>query len=120
MCSSRDTVDGNPSVAIHLVHEHQVNVVTEIVLIVKGLIKQKVMYVAKLPEQSVHAAHFEKPFCTFLELPEFYENDNGKRDRLTSEQIGLTQVLIEDCIVQAHDSRTIDKCVVLFIWTTLQ
>lgn len=38
-------------------------------LIVEGEVRQKVEYVADEPTQSVHAAHFNVPFSTFIVLP---------------------------------------------------
>lgn len=38
-------------------------------LVVEGVIAQKVEYVADEPTQSVHAAHFNMPFSTFIVLP---------------------------------------------------
>lgn len=39
-------------------------------LIIEGVLNQKIEYVALLPEQSVHSAHFSVPFSTFIILPE--------------------------------------------------
>lgn len=39
-------------------------------IVVEGVIKQKVQYVADEPEQSVHAAHVDIPFSTFIVLPD--------------------------------------------------
>lgn len=44
-------------------------VLTGFKLIVEGIVRQKVEYVADCPEQAVHAAHFEIPFSTFIILP---------------------------------------------------
>jgi hypothetical protein len=41
-------------------------------LIVEGEVRQKVEYVADEPTQSVHAAHFNMPFSTFIVLPSTY------------------------------------------------
>jgi len=37
--------------------------------VVEGVITQKIQYVADEPEQSVHAAHIDIPFSTFIVLP---------------------------------------------------
>ena len=37
-------------------------------LIIEGLLRQKVMYVADVPEQTVHTAHFDIPFSAFIIL----------------------------------------------------
>lgn len=42
-------------------------------LIVEGEVRQKVEYVADEPTQSVHAAHFNMPFSTFIVLPATYQ-----------------------------------------------
>lgn len=35
-------------------------------LIIEGLLKQKVVYTAAVPEQTLHSAHFEIPFSVFI------------------------------------------------------
>lgn len=39
-------------------------------IIVEGELKQKIQYVANEPTQTVHAAHFNLPFSTYIVLPE--------------------------------------------------
>ena len=41
-------------------------------LIVEGVLKQKIQYVADEQRQGVHSAHYSIPFSTFLVLPEHY------------------------------------------------
>jgi hypothetical protein len=41
-------------------------------LIVEGVLKQKIQYVADEAKQGVHSAHYTIPFSTFLVLPENY------------------------------------------------
>lgn len=41
-------------------------------LVVEGEVMQKIEYVADEPTQSVHAAHFNVPFSTFIVLPSDY------------------------------------------------
>ncbi len=38
-------------------------------LIIEGIIKQKVFYIADVLEQSLHAVHFAVPFFTFIVIP---------------------------------------------------
>lgn len=47
-------------------------ILTGFKLIVEGEVRQKVEYVADEPTQSVHAAHFNIPFSTFIVLPATY------------------------------------------------
>ncbi|QHE54121.1 SPOCS domain-containing protein [Pontibacillus sp. HMF3514] len=42
-------------------------------LIVEGKLKQIITYIADVPQQTVHSAHFDVPFSTFLVLPENYQ-----------------------------------------------
>ena len=35
-------------------------------LIIEGLLKQKIVYTAAVPEQTLHSAHFEIPFSVFI------------------------------------------------------
>ncbi|MCT4565391.1 MAG: DUF3794 domain-containing protein [Maledivibacter sp.] len=46
-------------------------------LFVKGILKQKVEYIADLPDQPIHAAHFNVPFCTYIVLPENYDPNSA-------------------------------------------
>lgn len=41
-------------------------------IVIEGELKQKVQYVADEPTQTVHAAHFNVPFSTYIVLPENY------------------------------------------------
>lgn len=74
-------------------------------LIVEGEVRQKVEYVADEPTQSVHAAHFNMPFSTFIILPEDFE-------------IGTPLVVtgyIEDIFAQQIDKRCIFKNITVLV-----
>lgn len=95
-------------------------------VVVDGFLNQKVLYTADELEQSVHSVHQELPFCTFIEIPltipagvsveQFLQTLGLSLDDVLS---GPTNVIIEDATIQLLDPRTMEKCVVLFIWTTL-
>jgi len=72
-------------------------------VIVEGKLKQKIVYIADEPSQSVHAAEFDVPFSTFLVLPADYRPCQNIRI------VGY----IEDVYSQLIDSRTIFKNVTL-------
>lgn len=74
-------------------------------LIVEGKLKQKIVYIADEPTQSVHAAHFDVPFSTFLVLPKDYRSCQKIR------VVGY----VEDVYSQLIDKRTIFKNVTLRI-----
>lgn len=65
-------------------------------LVVDGLILQKVEYISEEPAQSVHAAHFNIPFSTFIVLPAQYSVTPAK-----------VTGYIEDIFVQSLDKRNI-------------
>lgn len=74
-------------------------------LIVEGEVRQKVEYVADEPSQSVHAAHFNMPFSTFIILPEDFV-------------IGTPLVVtgyIEDIYAQQIDKRCIFKNITVLL-----
>ena len=77
-------------------------------LIVEGVLRQKILYTADVPEQSVHATHFDVPFSVFIVLPE---------DTLLSSKYKI-EPCIEDIFVCALDKRQIFKNVTLFIKAT--
>jgi hypothetical protein len=87
-------------------------------VIVRGVVKQKILYVADVPEQSLHAAHFERPFSTFISLPADDKDDDWDKEEKSDSQVGdiAARVLIEDVLVQEFDKRSIHKCVILFVW----
>ena len=72
-------------------------------LIVEGKLIQKIVYIADVPRQSVHAAHYEVPFSTFLVLPEDFNECQKIR------VVGY----VEDVYSKLLDPRTIFKNVTL-------
>lgn len=80
-------------------------ILTGFKLIVEGEMRQKIEYVADEPTQSVHAAHSNVPFSTFIVLPADFA-------------IGTPLVAtgyIEDVFAVARDKRTIFKNIVILI-----
>lgn len=73
-------------------------------LIVEGILHQKVIYTALVPNQKVHAAHFNIPFSTFIVLPQ------GSIDEKF-----CVDVCIEDVFIKALSRRQIFKNVTLFL-----
>ncbi|MHB1405693.1 MAG: DUF3794 domain-containing protein [Desulfitobacteriaceae bacterium] len=95
-------------------------------VIIDGNINQKLIYTAADVVQSVHTAHYQEPFCTFIEIPLTLPAGLNVTQYLQTLGItlddviqGRTDVLIEDVTVSVLDPRTVEKCPVLFIWTTL-
>ncbi|HSQ87530.1 DUF3794 domain-containing protein, partial [Romboutsia sp.] len=75
-------------------------------LIVEGIIRQKVVYIANEPTQSVHAAEFEIPFSTFVILPKDYKPCSDVR---------VTGYIEDDFAKLLSDRRTIFKNITLMI-----
>lgn len=74
-------------------------------LLIEGELNQKIEYVADVTEQSVHAAHFNVPFSTFIVLPETFK-------------IGTpisVLAYIEDIFVQQLNKRCMFKNVTILI-----
>ena len=95
-------------------------------VIIEGIITQKIIYTADDVVQSVHSAHYQIPFCTFIEIPLTLPAGLNVTQYLqllgiTLDNViqGRTEVLIEDVSVDLLDPRTVEKCPVLFIWTTI-
>jgi hypothetical protein len=80
-------------------------VLTGYKLLIEGELNQKIEYVADEPTQSVHAAHFNVPFSTFIILPADFREGS------------LVTVVpyIEDIYIQQLDKRNLFKNVVLFL-----
>lgn len=74
-------------------------------LILEGVLRQKILYTADVPEQSVHAAHFDVPFSVFIVLP---------GDTLLSSKYKI-EPCIEDIFVCAINKREIFKNVTLLL-----
>lgn len=74
-------------------------------LIIEGILKQKIIYVADVPEQSVHAAHFDVPFSAFIIV-------NSDTCLTTTFDIKLC---IEDIFACINNPRQIFKNITLFI-----
>lgn len=74
-------------------------------LIIEGLVREKLEYVAALPEQAVHAAHFELPFSTFIVLP---------ADFVMGTPIAVASY-IEDIYVKQVSSREVFKNISLLL-----
>ena len=78
-------------------------------LIVEGRVNQKVQYVADLPDQPSHAAHFNVPFSTFIVLPE---------DFVIGTPVTVTP-FIEDIYVEKLDNRCIFKNITILLTVEL-
>jgi len=76
-------------------------------LIVEGLLRQKIVYIAAVPTQTVHSAHFDVPFSAFIILGS---------DAFVDEEFCL-DVCVEDVFVMPFNRREIFKNVTLFLRT---
>jgi hypothetical protein len=74
-------------------------------LIVEGIIEQKIVYTADVPEQSLHSAHFNIPFSAFIVLPK----DVKLEDKF------CVEVCVEDVFAKVFSCRDIFKNVTLFL-----
>ncbi|MHB1405694.1 MAG: DUF3794 domain-containing protein [Desulfitobacteriaceae bacterium] len=95
-------------------------------VIVNGTLNQKVIYTAADPSQSVHSAHFEVPFCTFIQIPLVIPAGQSATTLLQTLNITLEDVvasgpnvIIEDLSVAQIDARRLKKCAVLFSWVEI-
>ena len=77
-------------------------------LIIEGVLRQKVIYTADLPEQSVHCAHFDVPFSAFIIIP----------NTIPITAKFLIETCIEDVYISSCSKRQIFKNVTLFIKAT--
>ena len=109
-------------------------------LIVEGILKQKVVYTAEVGVQSVHSAHYEIPFITFLivypkfdgleyqEGLEVYDPETGESKTINGYTFDETQDItvdlneefnvetcIEDIFIYSLDPRTIFKNATIFL-----
>lgn len=76
-------------------------------LSIEGILQQKIVYTALVPEQSVHSAHFEIPFSAFIVIDGAAEV--GDEDEYCIESC------IEDVYVKVFNRKEIFKNVTLFL-----
>jgi hypothetical protein len=74
-------------------------------LIIEGILNQKIVYTAALPDQPVHSAHFKIPFSAFVVL--------NATDSL--EDNFCVETCVEDVFVKVFNERDIFKNVTLFL-----
>lgn len=96
---------------------------TGLKVILNGNLKQKIIYVANEPTQSVHSAEFVKPFCDFITVDLIVPVGTTVAQLLQIAGVTLDtvvtsgpNVLVEDLSVKLIDLRTISKCAILFAW----
>lgn len=77
-------------------------------LVIEGILRQKVIYTAANPQQSIHSAHFDIPFSAFMVLPQ---------DTLISTRYNI-EVCIEDVYICGCTLRQIFKNVTIFLKAT--
>ncbi|MBF8984559.1 DUF3794 domain-containing protein [Lutibacter sp. B2] len=77
-------------------------------LVIEGILRQKIIYTADVPEQSVHSAHFDVPFSAFIILP-------WDAPLFTKYKI---EPCIEDIFVCRVSKRQVFKNVTIFIKAT--
>lgn len=74
-------------------------------LIIEGVLQQKIVYTAKVLQQSVHSAHFEVPFSAFIILKPCADPDENF----------CINVCVEDVFVMPFSCREVFKNVTLFL-----
>ena len=72
-------------------------------MIIEGVLRQKIVYTAKLPSQPVHSAHFDMPFSAFIVLSQSDVTD------------WCIDTCIEDVFVMPYSCREIFKNVTLLL-----
>lgn len=99
---------------------------TGVKVVIDGFLRQKVIYTALVEEQSVHSAHFDHPFCTFIDIPLAIPVGQTVPNFLASLGVSLNtvvtgpvNVLIEDVEIHLLNPRTISKCVIVFAYATI-
>jgi len=88
---------------------------TGVKLSLEGILRQKILYVADEPAQSVHAVEFEKLFSAFIILPKTQTPIPSS----LCDQI-CVETFIEDIYIKQIDKRTIFKNITFFLNATSQ
>lgn len=82
-------------------------------LVAEIKVKEKVTYVADVPEQSGHAAHYEKLKSVFVILPEKI-GDRYTCDLIRANRVQVTPYIEDICYRQLNE-REIHRCLMLFV-----
>ena len=82
-------------------------------LVTEIRIKEKLTYVADVPEQSGHAAHYEKLKSIFVVLPEMI-GDRYTCDLIRANRIQIIPYVEDVCYRQLNE-REIHRCLMLFV-----
>ncbi len=82
-------------------------------LIVEGILNQKIVYTADVPQQNVHSAHFNIPFSAFIVIPKCIQMNGENFDAL--DVTFCVEKCVEDVFVKAFNNREIFKNVTLFL-----
>lgn len=77
-------------------------------VVIEGELKQKIQYVADIPTQTVHAAHFNIPFSTYIVLPADFVlgtpvTVNGYIEDVYAHQMGKKCIYINTTILFTAD-----------------
>lgn len=86
---------------------------TGVKLILELILREKVVYVADEPSQTVHAAEFEKVFSSYIVLPKLSAPITPSLPELIN-----VEAYIEDVFVKLVDKRNMFKNTTLFINAT--
>lgn len=92
---------------------HEGQRLTGVKLVVEINLKEKVTYVANEPSQSAHVSHYEALKGMFVILPE-YVGDKKVCELVRANRLVITPY-IEDVCARMLDSRTIHRCIMLFL-----
>lgn len=101
------TITGDPPVFTPTPN-YEGTILTGRKLVIEGILRQKIVYTADVPEQSVHSAHFDVPFSVFIILP--FDTPLFTKYKI--------EPCIEDIFVCRVSKRQIFKNVTLFIKAT--
>lgn len=82
-------------------------------LVVEVNLKEKLTYVANEPTQKAHASHYETLKSVFVILPE--EIDGKKTCELYRANRITVTAYVEEVCARMLDTRTVHKCVMLFV-----
>ena len=89
-------------------------------LLLEGVLRQKIVYTADVPEQSVHSVNFDIPFSAYIIVYPKFSNVVGNITQVDTAVVDVEQefgveACIEDVYIEALDGRTIFKNIILFL-----
>ena len=112
-------IDCNNSTVFVLINNEEGTCLSGRKLIVEGILKQKIVYTAEVETQSVHSAHYEIPFISYIIPYAKFENAEYQQDISVYDPETNGSILVNgfiktgtgDIVVDLDEEFSVDTCI---------